>query len=137
MSSTVHPDVHIEQTCVLRDHEWQQDAVTLTGQSEVVEHRHVVDVNSTLTWLHTHDGAGGLPLTETPGGTVGVKLGFTFLLGKSTAEIVQVQPIKLRDISDILSEWSLGEIENAFIDVLSKLPQMIVQEVFVVRVLLE
>ena len=109
-AATVHPDVHVEEAGVLSDHEGQEDPVTLGSEGEVVQHRHTVDVDGALARLNSDDCSRGLSLSETPGGTVGIKFGFTLLLGEGATEIVQVDAVELGHISQLTGEGTFWEV---------------------------
>ena len=106
----MHPDVHVEEAGVLSDHEGQEDPVTLGSEREVVQHRHTVDVDGALARLYSDYGSRGLSLSETPGGTVGIKFGFTFLLGEGATEIVEVDTVELGHISKFSGERTFWEV---------------------------
>lgn len=106
----MHPDVHVEEAGVLSDHEGQEDPVTLGSEGEVVQHRHTVDVDGALARLNSDDGSRGLSLSETPGGTIGIKFGFTFLLGEGATEIVKVDTVELGHISKFSGERTFWEV---------------------------
>ena len=79
-TTTMHPDVDIEEARVLSNHERQKNSVTLACKSEVVKHILSIDIDSTLAWLHTNNWVRGLALTETPWCTAWIELSLTVFL---------------------------------------------------------
>ena len=131
------PDVHIQQASVLRYHQREEDSISLRGQCEVVQHGHAVDIYGALARLDTDDGARGLSFSKAPSRTVGVQLSLTFFLGEGTTEIVQVDAVKFRNICQITGVGTLWKVHDTFIDVLGELTQVVIEEMFEERILLE
>jgi len=90
-----------------------------------------------MTRLHAYDRSRSFTFSEAPCGARGVKLGLALLLRKCTSEIIKVDAVELGVVGRVLCEGALGEVQDTFVFVFSKLPQVVVQEVLEVWVLLE
>lgn len=104
---------------------------------EVVNHTLSIDIDFTITSLDSDLSLRSLSLTIAPSTSLVVELGFTFLSGQSSSEIVDIEAIKLGVILKHVRVGAGGNREVGIVYVFSKLSQVVVHVVTIVGVLLE
>jgi hypothetical protein len=136
-ATTPDADLNIEETCVLSHSQREQYTLSLRWHHEVLQQGSTINRNFTASCLHVSDSQCILTLTTTPSFTFVVELGLSWLLGKSTSEIEEIDPVKLSEIVWVNVCDSCHGHHDTLILLLGVLRQMIAQVVLEVRILLE
>lgn len=104
---------------------------------EIVKHVHAVNVDVTLARLESDNSSRPLSLTEAPSTSVLVKFGFSFLLWECSSEVVDVDSVELNVVIQHSGVGTLWEVQVGVVVVLCELPDVIVDVVLEVGILLK